>query len=312
MHRDYKLAAYALAAAAVVLLASGALVAAGTGTDAPAGDAAPDGENATANETDAQALNLTVSDGDEYDLTFVSGEGACGGALRAESPNRTETEVALDDVTVTLVERSTDEPFDGIDRERVAELAWDAAADRADFETDRVEVRVTRYYESLDREEPLDTAGIRVRPVDGCLPTVAGELDLANETVDVRSVRPQLDDLDLAFTDEIGVLDADDEALIEDLVVADESAAYDVQTQFDDPDELDATVLEATNDGRVEVELTAPGTDGQAVVVTVDLDDETVVDSWTRISFDSVDVASANETDGNVTVHVTTNGTEAE
>ncbi|SEP33648.1 hypothetical protein SAMN05216388_11001, partial [Halorientalis persicus] len=167
---------------------------------------------------------------------------------------------------------------------------------------------VNQYYESLDREQPLDTAGITIRPQDGCLPTVRGEVDLADEDVTVIETLPALDDIELRITDSLGVLNDDERQLIEELVASNEGVSYNVQQQFTDAERLNATVLEATNDGRVDVRLTAAGSDGSAVVVTVDLEDETVVRSYAMRELDADNVVMAGE-DGYETVTTDSGGT---
>jgi len=148
---------------------------------------------------------------------------------------------------------------------------------------------VNQYYESTVREEPLDTAGIHVRPAEGCLPLVRGTVNLANETVDVRTVRPDIEEVSLNYTNELGVLDQDDRELIEHLVVTDEQTSYNVRSHLG-ATALQATVTEATASGNVDIKLQRPDRNESTVMLTVDLDAETVLHSWVEIQIDESDI----------------------
>ena len=312
---EYQLAAYAIAVSVVLLAASGAAIVVGGNagpTDGPpadpTGDVRPDdGTDRTDQNLTAESERIDVSVASIENGTVDGGERTCRGDLRVDGSDRRRTDVRVDGVTVTLVE-DHDEPFERIERERFAELVWEEASKHAGLdEYDHVEVRVNQYYETADREEPSDTVGIRVRPVDRCLPSVEGEIGLEERSVDVRSTHPKLDGVELNVTDGIGVLDGEDRTLLERLVESDRYAAYTLQAEFDDPTRLDATVLEATSDGEVEMELAPPDVEGRAVVVTVDLDDETVLDTWTRVSIEDVegtDAVAVGDANGNETVTI--------
>jgi hypothetical protein len=319
---EYHLAAYAIAVSVVVLAASGAVIVAdGTPSHSPAApndDMRPSDDRTDRTERNVTAegserIDFTVASSDNGTLAVAGSEHTCRGDLRVDDPNRTRTDIRVDGVTVTLVE-AHDEPFDEIERERFAELVWEETSQHAGLgEYDRIELRVNQYYETTDRETPSDTVGVRVRPVDRCLPTVEGEVSLDERSVDVRSAYPELGDIALNVTDEIGVLDDGDRSLVEGLVESNRYAAYTLQAEFDDPARLNATVLEATNDGEVKLELAPTGVDGRAVIVTVDLDEGTVVNTWTKVSIDDIDgtdTVALGGTDGNSTVSVTVNDTE--
>jgi hypothetical protein len=322
---EYQLAACAIAVSVVLLAASGAAIIAGGNASpteelsaGPAGDARPDG-------TDRTDQNLTAEESERIDVSVASvengtvavdgGERTCRGDPRVDGSDRTRTDVRVDGATVTLVE-DHDEPFERIERERFAELVWEETSKHAGLdEHDHVELRVNRYYETAAREKPSDTVGFRVRPTDGCLPSVEGEVEPEGRSVDVRSSHPELEDIELNVTDGIGVLDGDERILVERLVESDRHAAYTLQAEFDDPTRLDATVLEATSDGEIEMELAPPDVEGRAVVVRIDLDGEAVLDTWTRISIESVegtDAVAVGDADGNGTVTVDLSDAEDE
>ncbi|MBO4249064.1 hypothetical protein IL252_14690 (plasmid) [Halomicrobium sp. IBSBa] len=315
MRREYRLAAYALAVSALLLAASGAVVVAdGSVTDST--DESPEPTNGTVTSsgtyTDADTETVDVSVTNTSATTFTVSEAGrtCSGALRVDAPNRTRTDVRVDGVTVTLIEAHGGEAFDEIDRQRFAALVWDEFSTSAGLsESEHVELRVNQYYESVDREEPTDTVGVRASPADSCLPSVAGTVSLDNESVDVRSAQPALDDLDLTITDTIGVLDDEERTLVERLVENDSQASYTVQQRFDDPSALAATVVEATNDGEVALELTASSSDSPTVVVRIDLETESVVTAYTKLSIEVVDETDTVVVDGNETVTFETNGT---
>ena len=314
MQRDYRLALYALGLSAVVLLAAGATVVAGVGSpsvdDRATNDRAVD--NRTANESTSVTVhdgNRTVTlsragDGGGAATTFTLGgtESRCGGFVAVDTSNATETEHRVNGTAVTVVVEDGEETVEAFGRERLAELVWDAVSDRAGLgRYDRVVVRTDVYYESIDRERSLDVAGVTVRPTGGCLPAVDGEVDLDDGTVTVDRALPSLDGVEVAFTDSLGVLSDDDRTTIERRIVSNNETSYRIQRQFDDPERLNATVVEATNDGRVDIELTAPGADGRAVVVTVDLDDGRIVQSWTRLRADASSVVTVDSDTGTVT-----------
>jgi len=293
MQRDYRLAMYALGVSAVVLVASGAAVIAGAGLPADAGPGTANETNGTQIEADQQQFNVTVS-GSEY--TLQQANRTCSGALRLDSPERNRTSHQVGNVTVTLVSHHDGAPFDEVGRQRFAELVVDETGNRAGLGAyDRLEVQVNQYYESTARDEPLDIAGIHVRPAEDCLPSVQGTVDLANETVDVRTARADIDEVNLSYTDDIGVLEQADRALIERLVAADGQTSYNVRAHLD-ATELRATVTEATADGRVDIELQRPDGNGSSVMLTVDRDAEKVVHSWVEIQIDEENVTVVNAT----------------
>ncbi|ACV49337.1 hypothetical protein [Halomicrobium mukohataei] len=310
MRREYRLAAYALAVSALLLAASGAVVVA-DGSVADPTDESPEPTNDTVSTsgTDTETVDVSVTNTSATTFTVSEDGRTCGGALRVDDPNRTRTDVRVDGVTVTLIEAHGGEAFDEIDRQRFAALVWDEFSTSAGLgEYEHVELRVNQYYESVDREEPTDTVGVRASPADGCLPSVPGTVSLDDESVDVRSARPTLDGLDLTVTDTIGVLDDEERTLVERLVENDSQASYTVQQRFDDPSALAATVVEATNDGEVTLELTPPSADGPTVVVRIDLDTESVVTAYTKLSIESVDTDTV-VVDGNETMTFEANGT---
>ena len=292
MQRDYRLAAYALGIATVLFVASGAVVMSGAGLSAGPADGPANETDVTETTTADRQHNATLNRTADGTYTLQQADRTCSGVLRLDSPSRNNTTHQVGNVTVTLVSHHDGEPFDEVERQRFAELVVEATDSRAGLGTyDRLEVQVNQYYESTSREEPLDVAGIHVRPVDECLPSVRGTVDLTNETVDVRTARSDIDEVDLNYTDDIGALDRDDRALIERLVAADGRTSYNVRTHLD-ATELAATVTEATGDGRVDVELHRPDANASSVMVTVDLDAETVVNSWVEVEVD----------EGNITV----------
>jgi hypothetical protein len=314
MQRDHELALYALGLSAVVLIGAGVVTGIGSGgltTDAPSVESHADGTVDDQNlhntsqmsevGSDSEANDVTVHDGEAYDVT-IDGDGNgtvvlrqmgtnCGGGVGGGTQNTTETDHNVDNTTVTLVVEDGDETVDAFGRRQLVELLWTTVSDHAELDRyDHVEVRADVYYESHDREQPLDVAGITVRPVNRCLPTVQGEVDLDSEAVTVDNVLPPLDNVELQVTDSLGVLSIDDRETIEKRLVANGRTSYRIQQQFDNPTRLNATVLEATNQNRVDIELTAPGTDGRAVVVTVDLDSGRIVQSWSRYQLESSNV----------------------
>jgi hypothetical protein len=314
---EYRLAAYAIAIAIVVLAISGVAIV--------TGDSPPETMNAsqpTDTETTETGRNISVTESEQVDVSvvtanndtvsFAPNDRTCRGGLRVDDPNRNQTDVELDNVTVTLVADHT-APFDEIERDQFAKLVWSEVSGRAGLaEHDHVEIRVNQYYETVERDEPLDTVGIRVRPVDHCLPVVDGEVSLDNQSVNVRSEYSDLEEIDLTLTDTIGVLNAEERKLVERLIVSDERASYTVQTEFSEPKRLNATVREATNDGTVTLELSSPVQEGRTVVVTIDLHSETVDTLWTKVSLERIegtDTVTVGNADGNSTVTVDVNTT---
>ncbi|QLH81359.1 hypothetical protein [Halosimplex pelagicum] len=318
MNREYKLAGYALAAAFILFTASGVIVVSGlssteTGpaTDEPLESDVPT-DNGTTNlsVTNTTQFDISVTGTSNGTVTFTNQAPACSGTSPAGMPNLTRTDMQVDQTTVTLV--SDDEtPLQTIERQRFAKVVWTHASDRVALSKyDHVDVRVNQYYESTAREQPLGVAGVTVRPASGCLPTVTGEINLTSETMDIHGTLPALDDLELAVTDDIGVVDNGESGLLEQLLVADEQVSYMIQNQFDDPATLNATVVEASNDGEVDLELTASGTDSRAVLVTVDLEAETVVRATVVIDIEMSDI-EMNETNGTATTIAVENATTA-
>gem|GEM_PF-4674227 len=254
-----------------------------------------------------QRINETLAQTGNSTYTLQQAHRTCGGALRLNSPDRNSTSHQVGDVTVTLVSHHDSAAIDDIGRQQLAELVVDATGDRAGLgEYSQLEVQVNQYYESTAREEPLDTAGIHVRPADGCLPSVRGTVNLANETVDVRTVRSDIEEVSLNYTKELGVLDQDDRELIERLVVTDEQTSYNVRTHLD-ATALQATVTEATASGNVDIKLQHPDGNGSTVMLTVDLDAGTVLHSWGEMQIDesdieTVDVQNASEQADSVSI----------
>lgn len=289
MQRDYRLAMYALGISTVLLIASGATVIAGAsqsgGIDGPINETADAPANETVDmrlDTDQQ-INVTATRTDDSEYTFQQAQRTCSGALRLDSPERNSTRHQVGDVTVTLVTHHDGATVDAIGRQRLAELVVDETSDRAGLgEYSHLEVQVNQYYESTERVEPLNVAGMHVRPVDDCLPSVRGTVNRTNETIDVRTARPDVDEVNLNFVDEVGVLEQDDRELIEHLVVADGQTSYNVRTHLD-ATTLEATVTEATADGAVDIELQRPDGNGSSVMLTVDLNAETVTHTWVEL-----------------------------
>ncbi len=280
MQRDYRFAIYALGIATVLFVASGAAVMAGSGLSAGPADGPANERNVTEKTAADQQFNVTLNRTGDGEYTFRQADRTCSGALRLDGLSRNRTTHQVGNVTVTLVSHHDGAAVETVGRQRFAELVVEETGDRAGLSAyGQLEVQVNQYYESTAREEPLGVAGIRVRPADDCLPSVRGTVDLANETADVRTAHPDIDEVSLNYTDNIGVLDQDDRALIERLVVSDGQTSYNIRTHLD-ATELRATTAEATGDGRVDVELQRPGGNGSAVMLTVDLDSETVVNSW--------------------------------
>ncbi|OYR56037.1 hypothetical protein [Halorubrum halodurans] len=295
MQRDYRLAIYALSIATVLLAASGIAVIAGATLSPEATGNPADEDNVAQLNGDQQQFNgsLTQTDGDEY--TLHQAQRTCGGALRLNSTERNGTSHRVEDVTVTLVSHHNGSVVDEIGRQRLAELIVEQTGDRVGLsEYSQLEVRVNQYYESTAREEPLDIAGIRVRPTDDCLPLVRGTVNRTNETITVQTTRPDLDAVELNYSNDIGVLERDDRELIERLIVADEQASYNVQTHID-ATELEATVVEATADEHVDIKLEHPDGSGSTVMLTVDLDSETVAHTWVEIQIDESNIKMIDE-----------------
>lgn len=291
MHRDYRFAMYALGISAVLLVASGAVVTTGASLSSGPTDNPGNKTNITKLDTDhPQQVNKTLTQTENGTYTLQQAHRTCSGVLRLNSSDRNSTTHQVRDVTVTLVSHHDSAKIDEIGRQRLAELVVEATDDRAGLgEYSQLEVQVNQYYESTARDEPLDTAGIHVRPADDCLPSVRGTVDLTNETVDVRTARPDIEAVSLNYTNEIGALDQNERELIERLVVADRQTSYNVRTHLD-ATALQATVTEATADGHVDIKLRRPDRNGSTVMLTVDLDAETVVHSWAVIQIDESDM----------------------
>jgi hypothetical protein len=317
---EYQLAAYMVAIAVVVLAISGVVVV--------TADGPPDmtnGSDASDNGTVAPGQNISVTESEQIDLsvgstgnetiTFDPTERTCRGGLRVDDPDQNQTDIRVDTVSVTLISDHTD-PFTEIERERFAELVWNDVSQHAGLaEYEQIEIRVNQYYETVEREEPLDTVGVRVRPVDQCLPVVEGEVSLDNRSVTVRSGYSTLEEIDLTITDTIGVLNDEERDRVERLVESDERASYSVQTEFNEPDQLNATVVEATNDGEVTLELSPPDQAGRVVVVRVDLESEAIVNLWTKVSLERIegtDTVTVGDSNGNSTITLKKNGTATE
>ncbi|MBZ6493376.1 hypothetical protein [Natrinema longum] len=214
-------------------------------------------------------------------------ESVAGTAVEVTTSNETKTSVELDDVTVSLVEHR--ESLSEHDPEEFAALVWASEDVRRYFDDpERIEMDVKQDRE-LDAETgeftPTDTMTVRVTPTDDRLPNAVAVVDPAAETVTVKRGLPALEPVDLEFTDETGLVTDADRDLIEDVVRADDAASYTIQSQFDDPDDLDATVTAATGDGpeTVTMELAPPGVETASVSVTVDLENRTVTRSFVVI-----------------------------
>lgn len=297
MQRDYRLAMYALSISTLLLVASGTAVIAGANlSSGPAEDSA----NETITQLDAdqhQQLNGTVAQSDDSTYTLEPAQRTCSGALRLNSPDHNNTSHQIGNVTVTLVSHHDGGVVDEIGRQQFVDLVTEATGNRAGLDGySHLEVQVNQYYQSTAREDPRDIAGIHVRPVDSCLPSVRGTVNGTNETVVVQTVRSDIDEVSLNYTDEVDVLDQDDRELIERLVVADKQTSYNVRAHLD-VTTLQATVTEATADDHVNIKLQRPDGNGSTVMLTVDLDAETVVHSWVEIQIDesNIQVVDAND-----------------
>ncbi|KAA9396672.1 hypothetical protein Har1130_18785 [Haloarcula sp. CBA1130] len=294
MQRDYKLAIYALGISAVLLVASGGAVIAGASlSSSPTDNPASETDVTQLDSDHHQQLNATVTQSDNSTYTLQNAKRTCSGALRLNEPDRNSTSHQVGDVTVTVVSHHNSAGVDEIGRQRLSELVVEATGDRAGLdEYSHLEVQVNQYYESTAREEPLEIAGIHVRPADDCLPSVRGTVNTTNETVTVQTVRPDINEVSLNYTDRSGVLDQDERELIERLVVADGQTSYNVRTHLD-ATALEATVTEATANRHVDLELQRPDGNGSSVMLTVDLDAETVVHSWVEIQIDESNIEMA-------------------
>lgn len=317
MQRDYRLAVYALAASALVLAASGAVVLADARLPAdPQSTNDTDGTNVTdlnasddqTGETDTVGnISLVTADtasaGTESNFTVERGERTCSGSLRLKDQDRNSTDHEVGDVTVTLASHHDGDAVEEIGRQRFAELVVDRVGDRAGLgAADHLEVQVNQYYESTARTTPLDVAGVRVHPAESCLPSVRGTVHLDNRTVDVRSAQADLTDLDLNYTEDAGGLDQRERQLVEQLVQTDRHASYNVRQAFGETTRLEASVVEATRDGHVEVALHEPGVPESSLGVSLDLESETVLQSWIQLQLDTSNPTPLNGTESNVTV----------
>ncbi|MFC6976578.1 hypothetical protein ACFQL1_20800 [Halomicroarcula sp. GCM10025709] len=74
----------------------------------------------------------------------------------------------------------------------------------------------------------------------------------------------------------------------------DPQTSYNVRAHLD-ATTLDASVTEPTADGYVDIELRRPDGNGSSVMVTVDLDAESIVDSWVEIQLDRSNITMADE-----------------
>lgn len=301
MERDYRLATYAFGIAIVLFAASGAAVIAGASSSAGPADG-PDNDTTTVQlDTDQQQATETGRAANGSEFTVQQAQRTCSGALRLDTPNRTSTTHQVGDVTVTLVSHHDGMVVEKVGRQRLVERVVDATHSRAGLdEYTHLEVQVNQYYESTARQEPLDIAGVRVRPAEDCLPFVRGTVNGTNESMTVQTTRPDVDEVRLNFTDEAGSLEQDDRKLIERLVVNDPQTSYNVRAHLD-ATTLTATVTESTADGYVDIELRRSDGNGSSVMVTVNLDTKSIVDSWVEIQLDQSNITMA---DGNNSVDV--------
>ncbi|WP_324761086.1 hypothetical protein [Haloarcula montana] len=314
MQRDYRLATYAFSIAIVLFAASGAALMAGASPSADPAEDSGTNTSTTKLNTDQQQDSETVRVANSTVYTFQQAQRTCSGALRLDSPNHTSTTHQVGNVTVTLVSHHDGMVVEEVGRQRLAERVVDATHTRAGLGAyTHLEVQVNQYYESTAREDPLDIAGIRVRPAEDCLPYVRGTLNGTNETMTVQTARPDVDEVRLNFTDGAESLDQDDQELIERLVVSDPQTSYNVRAHLD-ATTLQATVIEVADDD-VDVELRRPDGNGSSLMVTVDLDRETVVTSGVEIQLDrseitmadensSIDVRNASETSDSVAIEL--------
>ncbi|RZH66414.1 hypothetical protein [Natrinema altunense] len=230
----------------------------------------------------------------------VTNESVAGTTVEVTTPNETETSIELDDVTVSLVEHR--ESLSEHDPEEFAALVWASEDVRRYFddpETIEMDVKQDRELDAETGEfTPTDTRTVRVTPTDDRLPSAVAVVDPAAETVTVKRGLPALEPVDLEFTDETSLVTDADRDLIEEVVRADEAASYTIQSQFDDPDELNATVTAATGDGpeTVTVELAPPDVETASVSVTVDLENRTVTRSF--VVFETLDIEVTDIEDG--------------
>ncbi|ELY91193.1 hypothetical protein [Natrinema altunense] len=230
----------------------------------------------------------------------VTNESVAGTTVEVTTPNETETSVELDGVTVSLVEHR--ESLSEHDPEEFAALVWASEDVRRYFddpETIEMDVKQDRELDAETGEfTPTDTRTVRVTPTDDRLPSAVAVVDPAAETVTVKRGLPALESVDLEFTDETSLVTDADRDLIEEVVRADDAASYTIQSQFDDPDELNATVTAATGDGpeTVTVELAPPDVETASVSVTVDLENRTVTRSF--VVFETLDIEVTDIEDG--------------
>ena len=283
MNEDYRLAGALIAAALALLIGAGVITTTGLGAGALPGPEVKATENSS-----LETYNVTVGTG-----ALAAGEDTT--VWVEQNPNRTETEHEVGNRTVVLNEDDRDELFEDRSRAAFVETVWKRTASEADFEADsRIEVRVDQGYESVDRDRPTGEAFVTVSPEASRLPEVRATVDLSNETVTVTRVLPELGAVDLDVTDEIDRLEAEDEALLERIVERGGEVSYQVQREFEDPDSLTATVVEASADGDVDVHLSHPEQTATTVGLTLDLERETVENSWVVMEIDSSNLQTAN------------------
>lgn len=104
MHRDYRLATYALGISAVLLVASGAAVIVGASLSPGPTDEPTNETHGTQRDADHhQRFNETLTQSGDSTYTLQQAERTCGGALRLDSAERHRTSRQVGNVTVTLV-----------------------------------------------------------------------------------------------------------------------------------------------------------------------------------------------------------------
>ena len=285
MDNEYRLAGILVVASAALLIGAGVLAASGLGAGAPPNETIKTTENASLETYDIKVSEDEVSTDDTS--VWVQ-----------ENPNRTETTVRYENRSYVLNEDERDELFEAINRSQFVQVVWDSVGEEAEFKADsNIEIRVNQIYESAAHETPTDEAYIQVSPTDSRLPEVQGTVNLTTKEVYVRDRLETLSDVELEVKDEMDFLEEDDVDTLKEIVVNGGDVSYQIQREFDNPDSLEATTVEASNNRSVEIHLNNSDHPDTTVGLTLDLQEESVQNSWLIMEIDSSNITDVEEND---------------
>jgi hypothetical protein len=287
MNKEYKATVIVLGVASALLVGAAIITTSGLGAS-----------------VSEEPNNITVVDStsDSFDVKLIenSSEFENGTSVWVrEGENRSTNEYEVDGKTVVLNADERDEMFEGTEKKTYAKNVYDAVKSEAEYKNfASIEIQVDQIYESGDHDTPTDEAIVHVRPANQRVPEVTAITSLSADSVNVTSTVPRVTDVDITIKEGLGVLNDSDVDTLEQLATEGHDLSYYIAQEFEDPSEISATVIEATNDGTVDLHLSQTESDSQ-VGVTVDLDDDEVESTWMIVSLEDSDltISEANSTE---------------